>query len=353
MGRSGLPINDAEFQTLCAEVKTCKQCPRMMDSARVLSGASGELGARLMFLGEAPGRRGADSTEIPFHGDTSGHNFERLIRSAGISRTESFVSNAVLCNPKDERGNNSSPIGLEIRNCSGYLRKQIDLVNPLVVVTLGSVALKAVALIEPHDLVLGESVRTANKWYGRILIPMYHPGQRAALHRSFDEQREDYRFVAKQLGKRLPGKSRISIIDLACSVIREIPGVDDRELHQLCYLIEAEHSQRHHQRLTSALFICQEQGPYCVDLHPKRLQEEVPGLRIEKRVGRYFLREDLFRDAKMSMASIQSEVVHTLAKYKAMDTGAREEAIRAAPQIKKLLRASFSLNARIEFDLEK
>ena len=176
----------------------------------MLAPASGSINAPLMFIGEAPGRLGADATGIPFHGDKTGHNFESLLDFVGIGRQDIFVTNAVLCNPKDSRGNNDTPSAQEIKNCAAFLSRQITLVNPLFIATLGAVALRALALIEPHDLELKSAVRTANNWYGRTLIPLYHPGQRAMVHRSFANQRSDYQFLADNLkrGGQRPAKSR-------------------------------------------------------------------------------------------------------------------------------------------------
>src|SRR5213080_3667840 len=111
-------------------------CPRMATSERVLGYAAGNLDAKVMFIGEAPGRLGADTSQIPFHGDKSGENFERLLDQAGLTRYETFVTNAVLCNPKDSNGNNATPTLSEIENCSGFLRRQIGLVEARIVVTL-------------------------------------------------------------------------------------------------------------------------------------------------------------------------------------------------------------------------
>lgn len=89
---------DPHFSKLVLEVQACRQCPRMCDSARVLSFAAGNLNAAVLFIGEAPGRLGADQTEIPFHGDVSGNNFEGLLAFAGLSRDAVFVTNAAICN---------------------------------------------------------------------------------------------------------------------------------------------------------------------------------------------------------------------------------------------------------------
>ncbi len=74
-----LSTKNIQFSKLVAEVHACTKCERMCDSARVLNYSVGNLNAELLFIGEAPGRLGADETEVPFHGDTSGRNFEDLI----------------------------------------------------------------------------------------------------------------------------------------------------------------------------------------------------------------------------------------------------------------------------------
>ena len=98
-----------QFDELISYVQECRLCERMCESARVLSWANGWPNAPLMFVGEAPGRLGADRTTIPFHGDKAGDNFARLLELASISRSQIFVTNAVLCNPRDVQGNNASP----------------------------------------------------------------------------------------------------------------------------------------------------------------------------------------------------------------------------------------------------
>ena len=130
----------------------------MVNSTKVLNLSSGNIHSQIMFVGEAPGRLGADSTGIPFHGDKAGHNFEALLDIADISRELIFITNAVLCNPKDAKGNNSTPNKQEINNCAGFLSDQIDLISPKIVVTLGATALSALAKIEDHGLSLKESV---------------------------------------------------------------------------------------------------------------------------------------------------------------------------------------------------
>ncbi len=288
-------LKDKKFSDLIKEVRACTLCERMCNSARVLSFAAGNLHAQLMFLGEAPGRLGADQTEIPFHGDAAGKNFEDLLASSGIRRDQVFISNAVLCNPKDDRGNNGTPRPEEVLNCSAFLRRQIELVDPAILVTLGAVALRATAMIAPHSLTLGEDVRTANEWFGRKLIPLYHPGQRAMVHRSHANQRADFQFVSEQLRRLVrpvsspSGVTRKDIL-IACKYLLERRGeLSYFELHKLAYLAEYLHVRSTGERLTSAFFIRQKDGPYCTDLHIARLKRADPTINIINRGGKLFL----------------------------------------------------------------
>ena len=277
------------FIKLCNEVQGCDLCPRMKNSARVLNGSAGSIEAPILFLGEAPGRLGADGSGIPFHGDTAGANFERLLAQVGISRYQIFVTNSVLCNPKDEKGNNSTPNIDEIRNCSTYLKRQIELVNPKIIVTLGATALKALSFIENHKINLKKDVRRAFPWFKRILISLYHPGQRAMIHRSFSNQLADYQYVAEQF-KRLGQFSRpvsnrmkediLPIIDFLTSLK---PDISYFALHKLFYLIEYEHAKKTGTKLTSSFFIRQKDGPYCTDLHFKKLEKFFPNLLVTKK----------------------------------------------------------------------
>ncbi len=174
-----------------AEASVCQRCSRM-GSPAVLSERNGPVDARVMFVAEAPGRLGAGRTGIPLSGDQSGRNFERLLGAARLSREDVFVTNAVLCNPLDEAGRNASPTRAELRRCVGYLERTIRLIEPVVVVTLGAVALEALNQISPHSATLRYDVGVETAWAGRLLVPMYHPSPRAQIHRSFANQAEDF-----------------------------------------------------------------------------------------------------------------------------------------------------------------
>src|SRR5438034_10968680 len=118
------------FARLVADAAACTLCPALCGRAAVLSELNGPLNARVMFIGEAPGRKGADRTRVPFSGDQSGKNFDRFLDSIGLQRSEIFITSAALCNPRKESGANRRPSAAELRNCSDFLRRTIELVDP-------------------------------------------------------------------------------------------------------------------------------------------------------------------------------------------------------------------------------
>src|SRR4029078_12756487 len=162
------------FNELVKEAAGCTLCPARCGRSAVLSELNGSVDARVMFIGEAPGRKGADRTRVPFAGDQSGKNFERFLASINLKRGEIFITSAALCNPRAASGANRRPKAVEIRNCSSFLRRSIELVDPRVVVTLGTVALEALKLVHYHDFNLKNDTGRIRRWNGRLLVPLYH-----------------------------------------------------------------------------------------------------------------------------------------------------------------------------------
>ena len=186
------------FAQLVKEAAGCTSCPAMCGRSAVLSELNGSPEARVMFTGESPGRKGADRTRIPFSGDQSGANFDRFLNSIGLTRNEIFITSAALCNPRSGSGANRKPSQTELANCSDFLRRTIEVVDPRVIVTLGSVALEALKRIQYHELNLKESAAQIHSWNDRVLVPIYHPSpQVLASHRREAEQLHDYKVVAK------------------------------------------------------------------------------------------------------------------------------------------------------------
>jgi uracil-DNA glycosylase family 4 len=189
-----------QFSKLMAEAASCRRCAAMCDRSAVLSELNGPLTARIMFIGEAPGRKGADQTRVPFSGDQSGKNFDRFLASINLRREDIFITSAALCNPRTESGANRKPSKTELKNCSEFLRRTFALIDPTIVITLGSVALEAIRTIQPHSLILKESAAQIHEWNDRLLVPIYHPSpQVLASHRREQEQLADYQVIARAL----------------------------------------------------------------------------------------------------------------------------------------------------------
>jgi uracil-DNA glycosylase len=192
-----------EFLKLAEKAQNCRRCEAMCARVAVLSELNGNLEPKVFFIAEAPGRQGADRTRRPFSGDKSGANFQLMLDSIGLKREEIFITNTVLCSPRSETGANRKPSKREIKNCADFLEKTINLINPEIIVTLGSVALEALKTIEYHQIILRLDAGKIFRWQTRWLIPLYHPSpQTIASHRRLHEQLEDFKAVAEAIEKK-------------------------------------------------------------------------------------------------------------------------------------------------------
>ena len=173
----------------------------MCERAAVLSDLNGPVDARVMFIGEAPGRKGADRTRVPFSGDQSGKNLERFLASISLTRGEIFITSAALCNPQKASGANRRPTAREVRNCSDFLSRTIDLIDPRVIVTLGGAALDALKLLHYHEFNLKNDAAKIRSWNGKLLVPLYHPSPQVLItSRKEAAQLRDYQVVARAIG---------------------------------------------------------------------------------------------------------------------------------------------------------
>ncbi len=201
-GTTNKTDKDIVYSQLISQAKNCQLCVAMKDKEAVIGYKNGNLNADIMFIAEAPGPRGADISGIPLHGDETGKNFEKLLSSINWTRSDVFITNAVLCCPTNENGKVRPPNKSEVKNCSSHLARIIDLVNPKVVVTLGKKALEALNDIEKHQLVFSNDIATFTKWNNRWLYPLYHPSPQVinTRKRTYEQQETDF----KQLAHKYP-----------------------------------------------------------------------------------------------------------------------------------------------------
>ena len=180
--------------SLSEQARACTACDLAKTRNSVVFGV-GSADAELMFVGEAPGRN-EDLQGEPFVG-AAGRLLDSLLDEVGIARERVYIANVIKCRPPGNR----DPRSEEIEACKGYLRGQLDLVDPAVVVTLGNFATKLLLRTETGITRLrGQSYLW---WRDKTLIPTYHPA--AALRggdRVTDLMREDFRIMKRALDER-------------------------------------------------------------------------------------------------------------------------------------------------------
>lgn len=172
----------------------CTACSLSETRNSVVFGVGAE-DADLMFVGEAPGRN-EDLQGEPFVG-AAGQLLNRLLDEVGIARERVYIANVLKCRPPGNR----DPRPDEIEACKGYLRGQLDIIDPSVVVTLGNFATKL--LLKTDTGITKLRGRAYGWWRNKTLIPTYHPA--AALRggdRVTDLMREDFRLMKSSLDER-------------------------------------------------------------------------------------------------------------------------------------------------------
>ncbi len=191
-----------EAVTRLGELETvalaCTACRLAEGRLHVVFG-DGNPSADAVFVGEAPGQR-EDEQGLPFVGP-SGKLLERLLGEIGLRREDVYIANVVKCRPPQNR----DPRPDEIEACKGYLREQLGLIDPKVVVTLGNFSSK---LLLSTETGITRLRGTAYEWWGRYLVPTFHPA--AALRGSaqaLEDMQFDFGLVAAAIAGNLAGNT--------------------------------------------------------------------------------------------------------------------------------------------------
>jgi uracil-DNA glycosylase family 4 len=273
------------FNDLCRTVKCCTLCERLTNRTRVLSRANGNIDTKVVFVAEAPGRLGADRTGIPLCGDRTGDIFESLIGNIGWTREQIFITNALLCNPRNENGNNTSPSRKELINCAAYLRMTLEIIKPSVVVPLGIHALEALKYICTHNIVLRTNVGKLITWNDINIFPLYHPGPRALIHRSLAKQRNDYMALARRIDPlkgikvKTPHKVETQFLwdedestilqDMAMIFLKQLKTLSLFKLTKLFYLTDLKAIYDLGRSLSGEIYLRQQEGPWIPNIGSK------------------------------------------------------------------------------------
>jgi DNA polymerase len=155
-----------DLELLAAEARGCVACVELVAERTTVVVGDFPDSARLLLVGEAPGAH-EDMTGRPFVGK-AGRLLDDLLAEAGIARADVAVANVLKCRPPGNR----PPTRAEAGRCRGWLERQLELLDPPLVVTLGGTAL---AWALGHGVRLGESRGRVHHWRGRRLLVTYHP----------------------------------------------------------------------------------------------------------------------------------------------------------------------------------
>ncbi len=190
-----------ELREIEEEVKNCKKCDLYKYRKNVVFGEGNEK-SKILLIGEAPGYW-EDVKGKPFVGN-AGKLLNELLSLANLKREEVYITNVVKCRPP----NNRKPLAFEIEQCSYYLEKQIEIINPKVIICLGDVAYSFICnkfkiRKEKISVVHGKVIDLSNLNRILVIIPMYHPA--AALHNPKLKEiiREDWKNIGERIKNTL------------------------------------------------------------------------------------------------------------------------------------------------------
>jgi DNA polymerase len=186
-----------ELAVLADSVAGCTKCRLAEGRTQVVFG-SGHPQSDLMFVGEAPGFH-EDKQGVPFVGQ-AGKLLDKLLAGIGLTRSDVFVANVLKCRPPGNR----DPLPDEIQACESHLWKQIELIQPKVVATLGNFATK---LLSGRPLgitrVHGQEQETMLGGNRVLLYPLYHPAAALYTPRMLEVLEADFRRLPELLGRAL------------------------------------------------------------------------------------------------------------------------------------------------------
>ncbi len=185
-----------QLKLLSQTVAQCRACELCANRKNAVFG-EGSSRARIFFIGEAPGET-EDELGQPFVGP-AGQLLDKMIEAIGLKREDVYITNVVKCRPSENR----DPKPLEIQTCSEYLNQQLKLINPELIVALGSVAAQTLLKSEEKISLLRGKL---SSYQGVKLLPTFHPAYLLKSPSSKKQAWEDFKQVASLLNLALPKK---------------------------------------------------------------------------------------------------------------------------------------------------
>jgi DNA polymerase len=195
---SAVPVQHVdELEAYAEAVAGCTRCSLARGRTQVVFGA-GNPHAELMFVGEAPGFH-EDKQGLPFVGQ-AGQLLEKLLAQIGMQRSDVYIANVLKCRPPGNR----NPQPDEIEACESHLFRQIELIQPVVVATLGNFATK---LLSGRQLgitrVHGQEQETTIGGRSVLLYPLYHPAAALYTPSMLTVLADDFARLPQLLGRSL------------------------------------------------------------------------------------------------------------------------------------------------------
>jgi uracil-DNA glycosylase len=186
-----------ELRAFGERVAGCTRCALAQGRTQVVFG-SGDSNADLMFVGEAPGFH-EDKQGVPFVG-AAGKLLEQLLAGIGLERGQVYICNVLKCRPPGNR----DPLPDEIEACESHLWRQIELIRPRVVATLGNFATKLLSG-KPIGItrVHGQEQETTLGGRRVLLYPLYHPAAALYTPRMLEVLQSDFRRIPELLGREI------------------------------------------------------------------------------------------------------------------------------------------------------
>ena len=189
MADSAAPPRREALVELYEQASTCTLCPLSEGRTKVVFGA-GNADAELMFVGEAPGAE-EDRRGLPFVGRAGGL-LNELLAGIGLERDDTFVANVLKCRPPGNR----DPQPIEIETCRPYLERQIELIEPKVICTLGNFSTKLLTG-SPTGITRVRGIAQQHLLGGRpvTLLPLFHPAAGLRTPAVKETLREDFKLI--------------------------------------------------------------------------------------------------------------------------------------------------------------
>ena len=190
-------------------VAGCTKCVLAAGRTQVVFGA-GDPSSDLMFVGEAPGFH-EDKQGVPFVG-AAGKLLEQLLAGIGLTRDEVYIANVLKCRPPGNR----DPLPEEIQACESHLWRQIELIDPRVVATLGNFATKLLSG-RPTGItrVHGQEQEVTLGGRSVLLYPIYHPAAALYTPRMLEVLKDDFARLPELMGREAAPPAPVSVAPVA------------------------------------------------------------------------------------------------------------------------------------------